>query len=66
MNNPLLVRCILPAQLAKKGSQTKLVIKLAEHSGTGLVVVEGGVEKDANSIKSMIEVIQVTIFSRSQ
>lgn len=47
-------------QLAKKGSHTKLVIKLAEHSGTGLVVVEGGVEKDANDIKSMIDVIQVT------
>ncbi|CAM9709129.1 unnamed protein product [Pylaiella littoralis] len=45
--------------LAKKGSHTKLVIKLAEHSGTGLVVVEGGVERDANDIKTMIDVIQV-------
>lgn len=49
-----------PTQLAKKGSHTKLVIKLAEHSGTGLVVVEGGVEKEANDIKTMINVIQVT------
>lgn len=47
-------------QLAKKGSNTKLVIKLAEHSGTGLVVVEGGVEKDANDIQQMIATIQVT------
>lgn len=46
-------------QLAKKGSNTKLVIKLAEHSGTGLVVVEGGVEKDANDIQQMISTIQV-------
>ncbi|CAM9141926.1 unnamed protein product [Scytosiphon promiscuus] len=45
--------------LAKKGSHTKLVIKLAEHSGTGLVVVEGGVERDANDIESMIHVIQL-------
>ncbi len=52
-------------QLAKKGSHTKLVIKLAEHSGTGLVVVEGGVEKDANDIKRMIEVIQVRQLSRT-
>lgn len=42
------------------------MIKLAEHSGTGLVVVEGGVEKDANDIKSMIQVIQVKSFLRSQ
>lgn len=46
-------------QLAKKGSNAKLVIKLAEHSGTGLVVVEGGAERDANTIKDMIEIIQV-------
>ncbi|CAM9809238.1 unnamed protein product [Ectocarpus fasciculatus] len=45
--------------LAKKGSHTKLVIKLAEHSGTGLVVVEGGVEREANDIKTMIDVIQL-------
>lgn len=42
------------------------MIKLAEHSGTGLVVVEGGVEKDTNDIKSMIDVIQVRKKSRSQ
>lgn len=47
-------------QLAKKGNNTKLVIKLAEHSGTGLVVVEGGVERDANDIASMIATIQVS------
>lgn len=46
-------------QLARKGKQAKLVIKLAEHSGTGLVVVEGGTERDANSIKEMIDTIQV-------
>lgn len=50
---------IHPAQLCKKGSNLKLVIKLAEHSGTGLVVVEGGTEKDANTIKQMIDTIQV-------
>lgn len=38
------------------------MIKLAEHSGTGLVVVEGGVEKDANDIQTMINVIQVSNF----
>ncbi|CAN0542846.1 unnamed protein product, partial [Ectocarpus sp. 12 AP-2014] len=43
----------------KKGSHTKLVIKLAEHSGTGLVVVEGGIEREANDIKTMIDVIQL-------
>lgn len=51
--------CVPNAKLAKKGSNTKLVIKLAEHSGTGLVVVEGGVEKDANGIKQLIDIIQV-------
>ncbi|CAM9267757.1 unnamed protein product, partial [Choristocarpus tenellus] len=45
--------------LANRGGQQKLVIKLAEHSGTGLVVVEGGVEKEANSIKDMIDTIQM-------
>lgn len=53
------------SQLAKKGSHTKLVIKLAEHSGTGLVVVEGGVERDANDIKTMIQVIQVQGVTKS-
>lgn len=57
LNSP---RFVSRKQLAKKGSHTKLVIKLAEHSGTGLVVVEGGVEKDANDIKTMIQVIQVS------
>ena len=55
------VCCICTPQLAKKGSNTKLVIKLAEHSGTGLVVVEGGVEKDANGIQEMIDTIQVQL-----
>lgn len=55
------VCCTLMPKLAKKGSNTKLVIKLAEHSGTGLVVVEGGVEKDANSIQEMIDTIQVQL-----
>ena len=48
-------------QLAKKGSHKKLAIKLAEHSETGLVAVEGGVEKDANDIAAMINIIQVRI-----
>lgn len=56
---------IIAPQLAKKGSNTKLVIKLAEHSGTGLVVVEGGVEKDANDIQKMIDTIQVQLESSS-
>lgn len=50
---------LVSAQLCRKGTHAKLVIKLAEHSGTGLVVVEGGIEKDANSIEAMIETIQV-------
>lgn len=50
--------CLL-AKLAKKGSKNKLVIKLAEHSGTGLVVVEGGTERNANGISEMINTIQV-------
>ncbi|CAM9186530.1 unnamed protein product [Ascophyllum nodosum] len=45
--------------LAKKGSHKKLAIKLAEHSETGLVAVEGGVEKDANDIAAMINIIQL-------
>lgn len=58
LHTVLVFRCSSP-QLAKKGSTAKLVIKLAEHSGTGLVVVEGGVERDANDIQSMMKTIQV-------
>lgn len=54
-----LSRVVGSRQLAKKPSNKKLAIKLAEHSGTGLVVVEGGVEKDANTVAEMIETIQV-------
>ncbi|KAG5183712.1 kinesin motor protein-like protein [Tribonema minus] len=42
---------------ARHGDGAKLVIKLAEHSGTGLVVVEGGIETVANSVKDLVDTI---------
>jgi hypothetical protein len=52
-----LCHCCCLLQAKKGGEGTKLVIKLAEHSGTGLVVVEGGVESPANTVKDMVQVI---------
>jgi hypothetical protein len=52
----LMCYCCCLLQAKKGGEGTKLVIKLAEHSGTG-VVVEGGVESPANTVKDMVQVI---------